>query len=89
MSKILVWKRAGVSFTVTNHTTLFTSLAFDHLAQQDDKKNFVHLHTTPGLVHTGSEKQKPTRASGFLRWVFLSFLKFIARTIVRFTGTSV
>lgn len=32
--------------SVVNHTTLLTSLAFDHLAAQDTRKNIVFLHAT-------------------------------------------
>lgn len=32
--------------SVINHTTLLTSLAFDHLAAQDARKHIVFLHAT-------------------------------------------
>jgi len=73
---------------VVNHATLFTSLSFDYLAAHDNHKHIVFLHTTPGLVDTGSPKPKPTRANGWLQWVLLSIFQFISSYVVRYSGMS-
>lgn len=75
--------------SLINHTTLLMSLSFDYLAEQDSKKHIVYLHATPGLVITGSKKQKPKLSAGFFRWIFLSILQFLSRYIMRFKGTPV
>jgi hypothetical protein len=65
-----------------------TSLAFDYLAAHDNQKHIVFLHASPGLVYTGSPKQKPTKANGWLQFALLSFLRFLSRHIVRYIGMS-
>lgn len=80
-------KQWGVIAAV-NHTTLFHSLAFDYLAEHDPQKHIVFLHATPGLVNTGSPKQKPSKANGFFRYIILSFLKFISHYVVKWIGMS-
>ncbi|KAF2018271.1 hypothetical protein BU24DRAFT_479686 [Aaosphaeria arxii CBS 175.79] len=71
-----------------DHSTLLTSLAFDYLATIDHSKRVVYLHVTPGLVNTGSRKQRPDTSKGWFRWLGLLILSHIADFMVRLTGMS-
>jgi NAD(P)-dependent dehydrogenase (short-subunit alcohol dehydrogenase family) len=73
---------------VVNHTTLFTSLAFDYLAAHDDQRHITFVHATPGLVKTGSPMQTPKREHGWLRWILVSIVKFLSSYIVGYSGTA-
>ena len=71
-----------------NQSTMFTSLAFDYLATQDEQKHLTLVHCTPGLVNTGQEKQKPTAEHGWIQYIILSILRSLAQLIVPYVGMS-
>lgn len=78
---------------VVNHTTLLTSLAFGHLAEQTPRGQIVFLHATPGFVNTNTPRTKQhlpsTENVGFLQWVLLSFVQIFSGWVVRHFGMNI
>lgn len=77
---------------VVNHTTLLTSLAFDHLADQNPGR-VVFLHATPGFVNTNTPRTKehlPSRDKvGILQWALHSFLQIVSGWVIRYFGMNI
>jgi hypothetical protein len=72
---------------VVNHTTLLTSLAFDHLAANDDGKHITFIHATPGFVHTATPRTTfPSKRHGFWYWALVSAFQIVSGWIIRFFG---
>lgn len=78
---------------VVNHTTLLTSLTFDHFAAQDPQGRIVFLHATPGFVNTNTPRTKehlPSREKvGLLKWLLLSFVQVVSGWVIRYFGMNI
>lgn len=73
---------------VVNHTTVLTSLVFDHLAETE--KTITFIHCTPGFVNTGTERTLfPSKSNGFLWWAFITIMQVVSGWVIRFTGKTV
>ncbi|KAL1606140.1 hypothetical protein SLS60_003541 [Paraconiothyrium brasiliense] len=72
---------------VVNHTTICTSLAFDHLASNDSQKHITFLHVTPGFVSTDTPRTAyPSKADGLAWWAFISFVQIFSGWIIKYFG---
>jgi hypothetical protein len=70
---------------VVNHTTLFTSLAFDHLAANNSQITF--LHTTPGFVKTDTPRTAyPSKDNGIIWWALISVFQIVSGWIIQYFG---
>jgi NAD(P)-dependent dehydrogenase (short-subunit alcohol dehydrogenase family) len=64
------------SGNLMNHTVTMTSLAFKYLAEDENNKNILFLHATPGLVHTEIySKLTAPESSGYAWKTTLPLLK--------------
>ncbi|KAI1810057.1 hypothetical protein GGS20DRAFT_569129 [Poronia punctata] len=80
------WSITGV----VNHTTTFTSLAFDLLAKNDNDGKIVFLHDSPGLVYTNSVgKSRPSRDDGLIYWAIVSVGQVVFNRLIYYFGTTV
>jgi hypothetical protein len=74
---------------VVNHTTICTSLAFDHLASNDDSKRLTLIHATPGFVNTGTPRTTyPSTKDGYLWFLLISVLQVVSGWIIVHFGFS-
>jgi hypothetical protein len=74
---------------VVDHSTLFTSLAFDHLAAQSENK-ITFIHDTPGFVSTDTPRTSfPSIEDGYLWWAFVSFMQVVTGWYIRHFGMAV
>jgi hypothetical protein len=74
---------------LVKHTTLLTSLSFDYLSKQDVQKKLTFIHTTPGLVNTGTPRTTgPSMKDGVLWWAFLTFVQVVSGWVIIWTGYS-
>lgn len=79
-------QRWGITAAVS-HSTLLTSLAFDHLAANDDQKRITFIHNTPGFVSTDTPRTVfPSKKHGLLWWAFLSIMQVVSGWIIRYFG---
>ncbi|PSN60127.1 hypothetical protein BS50DRAFT_210335 [Corynespora cassiicola Philippines] len=79
-------KRWGIP-AVVNHTTMCTSLAFDHLASTDTQKHITFLHVTPGFVYTDTPRTAhPSKSDGLAWWAFISFVQIVSGWIIKYFG---
>jgi len=75
---------------LVNHSTVLTSLAFDHLAVSDSERKFTFIHDTPGFVNTGTPRTAyPSKKDGWLWWVFVSIMQIVSGWIIVYFGMSV
>jgi hypothetical protein len=75
---------------VVAHTTLLTSLAFNHLFENEVKWKFTFIHATPGFVNTGTaRKTYPSLKDGYLWFAFLSVMQVVSGWIIRYFGINV
>jgi hypothetical protein len=85
-SDIGLEKKWGI-VAVVNHTTVLTSLAFDYLAANDDKKHITFIHATPGFVHTDTARTAfPSKKNGWWYWALVSAFQIVSGWIIRFFG---
>jgi NAD(P)-dependent dehydrogenase (short-subunit alcohol dehydrogenase family) len=85
-SDIGLEKQWGI-VAVVNHTTLLTSLAFDYLAEHDDKKHITCIHATPGFVHIDTARTAfPSKQNGWWHWALVSTLQIVSGWIIHFFG---
>jgi hypothetical protein len=62
--------------SVIDHSTIYTSLAFDHLAANDTQKKIIFIHAIPGLVYTGTTpKPRPSMKDGLGYWISATLLQ--------------
>ena len=75
---------------VVNHTTVLTSLAFDHLAANNGKKQLTLIHDTPGFVHTGTPRTSyPSKKDGLFWWAFVTVMQNVSGWIIVYFGMRV
>ena len=74
--------------SVINHTTIMTTLAFEHLA--DNNSRFAFLHSAPGLVKTDIfARLTPPESSGWLWKVTLASIRALAAVVMLCVGMEV
>ncbi|KAI0477146.1 hypothetical protein GGR56DRAFT_391514 [Xylariaceae sp. FL0804] len=74
---------------VVAHTTLCSSLSFDHLAAEESNKLITFIHATPGFVNNGTPRTTyPSKKDGILWWAFMSFLQIVSGWYIRYFGFS-
>lgn len=79
-------KEWGIA-AVVNHTTMCTSLAFDYLAANDDKKHITFLHVTPGFVFTDTPRTSyPSKDRGLVQWALTSLFQIVSGWIIKYFG---
>ncbi|KUJ09016.1 uncharacterized protein LY89DRAFT_701536 [Mollisia scopiformis] len=62
---------------VVGHSTLLTSLAFDHLAAHDSQKHIVFIH---------SRTTYPSKKDGYFWWAFISVMQIVSGWMIRNFG---
>jgi hypothetical protein len=72
------------------HTTLLTSLAFNHLFENQTRTKLTFIHATPGFVNTGTaRKTYPSKNDGYFWFAFLSVMQVVSGWIIRYFGMNV
>ncbi len=75
-------------FSVINHTTTMTTLAFEHLAEEN--RRIAFLHSCPGLVKTDIfARLTPPESSGFLWMVTLASIRGLVAIVMLCIGMEV
>ncbi|CAI6341283.1 unnamed protein product [Periconia digitata] len=81
-------KHWGIA-AVVNHTTMCTSLAFDHLASTASHNHLTFLHVTPGLVSTDTPRTgRPSKSNGLFWWALISTFQIVSGWIITCFGMS-
>jgi hypothetical protein len=76
------WHQQSI-VSVIDHSTTYTSLAFDYLATNDTQKKITFVDTTPGLAYTGTpNKRGPPMDDGLLWWAFISMVQKLRGLII-------
>ncbi|KAK4209129.1 hypothetical protein QBC37DRAFT_295171 [Rhypophila decipiens] len=78
--------------SLVNHSTLLTSLAFDHLAATaPGAREITFIHATPGFVNTGTARTRyPSRQKdGWLKWLLLTICQNVSGCIIVYFGMSI
>ncbi|KAM7198340.1 hypothetical protein V8F33_005131 [Rhypophila sp. PSN 637] len=74
---------------LVNHSTLLTSLAFDHLAATaPGARGITLIHATPGFVNTGTPRTRyPSRQKdGWLKWLLVTIFQNVSGWIIVYFG---
>ena len=75
-------------FSIINHTTTMTTLAFEHLAENNRRLSFLHAY--PGLVRTNIfARLTPPESSGLLWRVTLASIRGLAAMVMLCFGMEV
>ncbi|PVH78301.1 hypothetical protein DL98DRAFT_573219 [Cadophora sp. DSE1049] len=80
------------SRAIINHTTTMTSLAFYYLAEKDENREIVFIHSFPGLVRTqifARQTRTGSEGSGWLWRVMLPILRVMFAVLMVVLGVDV
>ncbi|KAM7215917.1 hypothetical protein V8F06_008675 [Rhypophila decipiens] len=82
--------------SLVNHSTLLTSLAFDHLTEtaagagEAPEGKITFIHATPGFVNTGTPRTSyPSKKDGWLKWLLVTIMQNVSGWIIIYFGKPV